>query len=233
MARYLAKRDLCAGARYNAALYGERTMTSVRTWVVVGAGGHAAVVVATIQAAGESIRVVLDDNPRAWGSDVLGVPVTGPVVAAAIRAGAVAVLAVGSNRARRDLARRLPLAWGVAIHPSAIIHSSVEIGEGTVIFAGAIVQPRTRIGRHAIVNTAASVDHDGLLEDFVHIAPGARLSGNVTVREGALMGVGSAAIPGTTVGAWAIVGGGGAVVSDVPPGATALGVPALPREASS
>jgi acetyltransferase-like isoleucine patch superfamily enzyme len=109
----------------------------------------------------------------------------------------------------------------------------VEIGEGTVIFAGVILQPRTRIGSHVIVNTAASVDHDGLLEDFVHVAPGARLSGQVTIREGALMGVGSAAIPGTTVGAWAVVGAGGAVVADVAPGATALGVPARPREGSS
>jgi sugar O-acyltransferase (sialic acid O-acetyltransferase NeuD family) len=208
-------------------------MTGVRTWVVIGAGGHAAVVVATLQAVGESVRVVLDDNPRAWGGDVLGVPVTGPASASAVRPGEAAVIGVGSNKARRDLARRLPLAWGVVIHPSAIVHPSVEIGEGTVIFAGVILQPRTRIGSHVIVNTAASVDHDGLLEDFVHVAPGARLSGQVTIREGALMGVGSAAIPGTTVGAWAVVGAGGAVVADVAPGVTALGVPARPREGSS
>jgi sugar O-acyltransferase (sialic acid O-acetyltransferase NeuD family) len=208
-------------------------MMGVRNWVVIGAGGHAAVVVATIQAAGETVRVVLDDDPRAWGGDVLGVPVTGPTAASAVRPGEAAVIGVGSNKARRDLTRRLPLAWGVVIHPSAIIHNSVEIGEGTVIFAGVILQPRTRIGSHVIVNTAASVDHDGLLEDFVHVAPGARLSGHVTIREGALMGVGSAAIPGTTVGAWAVVGAGGAVVADVAPGATALGVPARPREGSS
>ncbi len=205
-------------------------MTDVRTWVVIGAGGHAAVVVATLQAAGETVRVILDDDPRAWGGEVLGVPVTGPVSTSAVRPGEAAVIGIGSNRARRDLASRLPLAWGVAIHPSAIIHPSVEIGEGTVVFAGVILQPRTRVGRHVIVNTAASVDHDGVLEDYVHISPGARLSGNVTVREGALLGVGSAAIPGTTVGAWAVVGGGGAVVADIPDGVTAVGVPARPRE---
>lgn len=208
-------------------------MTGTRTWVVIGAGGHAVVVVATLQAAGESVRVVLDDNPREWGGDVLGVPVTGPVLASAVQPAEVAVIGVGSNKVRRDLARRLPLTWGVAIHPSAIVHPTVEIGEGTVIFAGVILQPRTRIGSHVIVNTAASVDHDGLLENFAHVAPGARLAGHVTIREGALLGVGSAAIPGTTVGAWAVVGAGGAVVADVAPGATALGVPARSREMSS
>jgi sugar O-acyltransferase (sialic acid O-acetyltransferase NeuD family) len=208
-------------------------MTGVRTWVVIGSGGHAAVVVSTIQAAGESVRIVLDDDPRVWGGDVLGVPVTGPISASAVRSGEVAVIGIGSNHARRDLAGRLQLVWGIAVHPSAVVHSSVELGEGTVVFAGAILQPRTRVGRHVIVNTAASIDHDGILEDYVHIAPGARLSGNVTVREGALLGVGSAAIPGTTVGAWAVVGGGGAVVADVPGGVTVVGVPARPRERTS
>ncbi len=208
-------------------------MTGGPSWVVIGAGGHAAVVVATIQAAGETVRIVLDDAPAVWGREVLGVPVAGPVSEASVRPGELAVIGIGSNRARRDLAGRLPLRWGIAVHPTALVHPSVTLGEGTVVFAGAILQPRTRVGRHVIVNTAASVDHDGVLEDYVHIAPGCSLSGVVTVREGALMGVGSAAIPGTTIGAWATVGAAGAVVRDVPAGRTAVGVPARPRDGAS
>ena len=78
----------------------------------------------------------------------------------------------------------------------------------------------------AIVNTGASVDHDSVIGDYAHVAPGARLGGHVRVGEGALLGVGSAFLPGVSVGAWATVGVGAAVVGDVPEGVIARGVPA-------
>lgn len=204
-------------------------MTSAGSWVVIGAGGHAAVVISTIQAMGGTVRAIFDDDPRRHGSKVLDVTVLGPVASCRAGTGEKAVLGVGDNRVRRDLAARLRLPWSVVIHPSAVIHPSVTIGEGSVVFAGAVLQPRTSIGRHVIVNTAASVDHDGLLENFAHVAPGAHLSGHVTLREGALMGVGSAAIPGAVVGAWAVVGAGGAVIGEIPAGTVAVGVPARPK----
>ncbi|MFI5181881.1 MAG: NeuD/PglB/VioB family sugar acetyltransferase [Thermoanaerobaculia bacterium] len=204
-------------------------MTRAGFWVVIGAGGHAAVVVSTIQAMGGTVRAIFDDDPRRHGSKVLGVPVIGPVGLCRLEAGEQAILGVGDNGVRRDLAAKLSLSWGVAIHPSALVHSSVTIGGGSVVFAGTVIQPRTVVGRHVIVNTAASVDHDGLLEDFCHVAPGAHLSGHVTIREGALMGVGSAAIPGAIVGAWTVVGAGGAVVGELPAGTVCVGVPARPR----
>jgi sugar O-acyltransferase (sialic acid O-acetyltransferase NeuD family) len=208
-------------------------MTFSGSWVVIGAGGHAVVVVSTIQATGAIVRAIFDDDPRRVGSQLLGVPVVGTVASCRTESGEQAILGVGDNETRRDLAAKLPLPWGVVIHPSAVVHPSVAIAEGSVVFAAAVVQPRTVIGRHVIVNTAASIDHDGLLEDFVHVAPGAHLSGHVTLRVGAFMGVGSVAIPRTVVGAWAVVGAGGAVVDDVPPGTTAVGVPARFRERSS
>ena len=84
-------------------------------------------------------------------------------------------------------------------HPFSWVASDAVIGEGTVIMAGAVVQPAVKIGKHCIVNTCASVDHDCALGDFVHIAPGARLCGNVTVGEGALVGAGAICLPGAII----------------------------------
>lgn len=198
---------------------------------VVGGGGHAMVVVATLQAAGDAPSVILDDDEARWGGELLGVPVRGPVGRLAGGPWRRAVLAVGDNRTRRRLAAELAgprLTWARAVHPAAAVHPSVEIAPGTVIFAGAVVQPGSRLGAHGIVNTAASVDHDGDLGDFVHVAPGCHLAGAVTVGEGAFLGVGAAVVPGRTVGAWATVGAGAVVVRDVAPGATVAGVPARP-----
>ncbi|MCS7300843.1 MAG: acetyltransferase, partial [Fimbriimonadales bacterium] len=95
-----------------------------------------------------------------------------------------------------------------------------------LVCAGVVVQPDARIGRHCIVNTAASVDHDCTIADFVHVAPGARLAGGVKVGEGVLLGVGCCVLPGIQIGAWSVVGAGAVVTEDVPDGVVVVGVPA-------
>lgn len=197
--------------------------------LVVGAGGHAKVVIATLQAQGRNILGVVDDDVTLHGRTLLGCPVLGGTDQLAAHDGE-AVLAIGSNRIRQRLAAAFPEArWTRAVHPAAVVHQSVTLGPGTVVFAGAVIQPDTQIGAHAIINTAATVDHDGRIGDYVHLAPGVHLSGGVTVEEGGFLGVGSACLPGTRVGAWTTVGGGGVVVRDLPPDVTAVGVPARPR----
>ena len=192
---------------------------------VVGAGGHAKVVIATLQAAGFDVEAAWDDDSTRVGSDVLGVPIRGAIEAIPLTASVV--VAIGSNARRRTVAARLEgRTFASAVHPSAVVHTSAVVGPGTVVFAGAVVQPDSRLGAHVIVNTGASVDHDCVLEDFVHIAPGVSLAGTVTLREGVFLGVGASAVPGTEVGAWATVGAGGVVVAPIPAGATAVGCPA-------
>ena len=204
-----------------------------RWYVVVGAGGHAKVVIATIEAAGGAVALVLDDDPSLVGTTILGHVVEGPVVSERVPPGAMVVLGVGSNRARQALARRLSVHFSKVVHPSAVVHESVEIGVGTVVFAGAVVQPGARIGDHVIVNTAASVDHDCVLGDFAHVAPGVRLAGDVRLGDGAFMGIGSSAIPGSRVGPWAAVGAGAVVLGEIPAGSTATGIPARVRRVQS
>jgi len=202
-----------------------------RRLVVLGAGGHAKVVLATAIAAGFEVVGVLDDDPAKWEQTVLGVPVTGPIRKVTSEEVSV-VLGVGDNQSRERLAG-LGLRWTSVIHPSALVHPSVEIGSGTVVFAGAVIQPDVVIGEHSIINTGATVDHDCVLGAFVHVAPGVHLSGGVKLGNGVFLGIGSAAIPGVTVGDWTVVGAGGIVVEDLPPGVTAVGVPAktlYPRE---
>ncbi len=192
---------------------------------VVGAGGHAVVVVATCHDAGLEVGGVYDDDRSKWGQAVLGVPVRGGI-AQAERAGAPVIVGIGDNRARQRVASTLQTQFATVIHPTAYVHESVAVGPGTVIFAGAVIQPRTRIGAHVIINTRACIDHDGIIGDFALIAPGVALSGAVSIGEGTLVGAGASAIPGACVGAWARIGAGAAVVKNIRDNVTAVGVPA-------
>lgn len=207
-------------------------MTAETAVVVIGAGGHGKVVVATLQAAGLKPSLVLDDDPALWGGAVLGIEIAGPTAELHRLGTRRAVLAVGGNRARGDLAVDLAaggdVEWVTAVHPAAVVDPSVSLGPGTVVFAGAIIQPDTTVGAHVIVNTAASVDHDCRLGDFVHVAPGARLAGGVEVGEGAFLGIGCRVLPGLRIGAWATVGAGATVTHDVSDGWTVVGSPARP-----
>lgn len=198
--------------------------------IVIGAGGHAKVVADILLQHGVTVTGYLDDNPTTWAETPLGLPVLGATGDFQRYSPEGLVMGIGSNKTRREVVERLGEAaerlWCNAVHPRATLAPSVRLGRGVVIAAGAVINPDTVILDHAIVNTSASVDHDCMVGRFAHLAPGTRLAGGVTVGEGALLGVGSLYIPNLTIGAWAVVGAGAAVVRDVPAGVTARGVPA-------
>jgi sugar O-acyltransferase (sialic acid O-acetyltransferase NeuD family) len=208
-------------------------MTALRSVHVIGAGGHAKVVAATLKASGYFVRRFYDDNRARWGQVMAGgILIEGPISAAAAHRDIPAVIAIGDNRVRERLAR-LPLEWLSVVHPRGLVEDSATIGPGTVVFAGAILQPEVRLGAHCIVNTSASADHESVVGDYVHLAPGSRLAGAVTVETGALIGLGVTIISGVKVGAWSVVGAGAAVIRDVPAGVTFAGVPARVIEGRS
>src|ERR1044072_1062785 len=127
---------------------------------VIGAGGHAKVVISTLQAAGYIVTDVFDDDPAKQGTSVLNVPVRGRLSEMAQADRRAAVIAVGSNRIRETLASEIEMEWLTVVHPQSYVHASVRLGEGSVVFAGAIIQPDTVTGAHAIINTKATIDDD-------------------------------------------------------------------------
>lgn len=114
-------------------------------------------------------------------------------------------IAVGNNLHRRKEARMSRGPFIKLIHPDAWVSPSAIIGMGTIVMAGAVIQANVRIGQHCIINTGASVDHDCVIEDFVHVAPGVNLCGGVQVGEGCLLAVGLGFAPNTKIEPWTFV----------------------------
>ena len=194
---------------------------------ILGGGGHAKVVVSTLEAKGYTIAGIFDDNRNKLSGILSSFKYSGKleqIVNSQIKR---AIIAIGENSTRRKWAEKLAdVHWETIIHPTAYVHPSASIGKGSVIFAGAVVQPEVIIGEHCIINTGATVDHESVIGDYVHICPGANLGGNVHVGEGTFVGISSTIIQNITIGEWSVIGAGAAVVRDVPSNVTAFGVPA-------
>ncbi len=185
-----------------------------------GASGHAKVIMDIIEAQCDDAGVLYDDAPHCAdirghrvlkASDTL---VEGPLI-----------ISIGSNRVRKLLSEKYPLKYTRAIHPASKISESVEIGEGTVVMAGATINADAKIGRHCIINTNSSVDHECVIGDYVHISPNVALCGNVQVGEGTHIGVGASVIPGIKIGKWCTIGAGSVVINDIPDNTNAVGNP--------
>lgn len=199
---------------------------------VIGAGGHGKVVISLLRSLGYRIPRVYDDNPARWGTELFGIEVTGPVESILDVGSVPAVLAIGDNLTRKQLAEQLDLEWRTAVHPTAFVDSTASLFPGTIVLPNSTVHADARIGRHVIINSAATIEHDCQLEDYVHVAPGCTLAGSVSLKQGVMMGVGSSTIVAARVGAWSTVGAGAVVVSDIPEDCVAIGVPARPQGSS-
>jgi UDP-perosamine 4-acetyltransferase len=199
--------------------------------VVIGAGGHAKVIIEAINAAGTGELVGLV-APKEGASSLLGVSVIGndEDLARLRREGIEGVVVgLGANALRLkvgDYLASLGYELPPVIHPTAVVSPSATIAAGAVIMARAVVG--TVIDRRAVVNTSASVDHDNRIGIAAHVAPGCALAGNVLVGERALIGVGTSVRPGVRIGAGSVIGAGSAVVSDIPDDVVVAGAPAKP-----
>lgn len=205
-------------------------MPTRRKVVVIGAGGHAKVVIDMLKS--DPTVDLAGCTTKAPGTEVSGIPILGDdsVLQCLYEEGVQhAFVAIGDNRLREKLCRQTAEAgfeFVNAISPRAFIAESATLGSGIAVMAGAVIHADTHIGDYAIINTNASVDHECRIGTACHIAPGSTLSGNVTVGTGTLLGTGTKVIDGIRIGQWSVVGAGAAVVRDIPDHCTAVGVPA-------
>ena len=206
--------------------------------IVIGAGGHAKVLLDTLLRSGRKIIGATDADATKHRSRILGIEVLGDdsVISGFAPRDLELVNGVGSVRAPR-LRRGVYEAFSErgytftsVVHPSAVLGADVSFGEGVQIMAAAVIQAGSRIGTNSIVNTGAIVDHDCRIGAHVHVAPGAVLSGGVEVGEETLLGAGSTVRQGIRIGRQVIVGAGAVVVRAREDGVTAIGVPARGRE---
>lgn len=136
------------------------------------------------------------------------------------------ILSVGNNQIRNNLAKKLKVNFVNATHSKASISRFSTVDVGTVIMANAVVNADAKIGKHCIINTGAIIEHDCLLDDFVHVCPNASLAGGVVVGVGSQIGIGAIIKQEIKIGKWVTIGAGCVVLNNVPDYAIMVGNPA-------
>ena len=193
--------------------------------IVIGASGHGKVVADIAKLNGYKDIVFLDDNEsikECAGYLVIGKSKESP--------DGEIIIAIGNA----DIRKRLTEFYNnrkqiVLIHPSAIVASDAVIGEGSVVMAGAVINPGVIIGKGCIVNTSSSIDHDCIIEDYVHVAVGAHLCGTVHIGEKTWIGAGATVSNNIDICNGCMIGAGAVVIKDIKEPGTYIGLPAQKR----
>lgn len=194
--------------------------------ILIGASGHGKVIADIAKKNGYSEIAFLDDNEAI--TQCSGYAVLGKIDAAVRFSDCDFVVSIGNAKVRQRLQEQLErdcLSVVTLIHPNAVIADDVKIGNGTVVMAGAVVNPEATIGKGCIINTCASVDHDCIIEDYVHVSVGTHVAGSVQIGARTWMGAGVTVSNNVEITQDCMIGTGAVVVRDITESGTYVGVP--------
>lgn len=210
-------------------------MSNENSVVVIGASGHAKVVIDILEKAGKyQIHGLVDAYKPVggfqFGYEILGTEEYLPALVEN-RNVSGGIIAIGDNWKRHLMTEKIrslvpDFKFISAVHPSAVVARGVTIGEGTVLMAGAIVNSDSRIGNFCILNTNSSLDHDCLMEDYASLAPGVTTGGNVSIGGFTAISLGCSIAHGVIIGEHTVLGAGALALENIPGHCVAYGIPA-------
>lgn len=203
--------------------------------VILGAGGFARETLDVVDAINavsptwDMLGFIVDAQYGNVGDLVNGKPILGGFEWLQQRSEVFVVCGVGAPDLRYRMVRQVSAIGNPSatlIHPSVIMTRWITIGNGSILTAGCILTNRIVVGDHVHLNLDCTVGHDVIMDNFVTLAPGVHISGNVHLQEGAYVGTGANVIEKKTIGSWSIIGAGSTVVKHVLANTTVVGTPA-------
>lgn len=193
--------------------------------IIIGAGGHGKVI-ADIALKNKYTEICFVDDKKK--GECLGFPIIGVLddLPALNDNKTDFVIAIGDNLIRKSVAEKYNLPWITLVHPSAQIASGIQMDEGIVVMAGAIINPGTVVKKHCIINSGAIIEHDNLIESYVHVSPNATLGGTVHVGSCTHIGLGAGIKNNIEICENCVIGVGAVVVNDLNKQGVYVGIPA-------
>ena len=211
----------------------EKVMNRAKSIAILGASGHGKVVAEIAELNGYEVTFFDDAHPTLSNLEHWSVKGTSEDLRTEIETFFGVFVAIGNNSVRAEkteLLLSLKANLITLIHPKAQVSSYAQLGAGTAVMAGAIVNPFVTTGKSNIINTGAVVEHDCKLGDFVHVSPNSSIAGACNLGDGVWFGIGSCSKQLISIGTNTTIGAGSVVVNDIPANSTAFGTPATVKE---
>jgi len=200
--------------------------------IIIGAGGHARIVIDTAILLHYNIEGIIDINYRGLIERILGYPVIGSMnmIDEFDPKKYEIFIAIGDNKIRKehfDWVKDRNFNIPKIINPRAIISNNAQIEEGTLVNAGAIINCCVKINCNVIVNTGSIIDHETIIGSNTHIAPGVKIAGRCKIGSNTFVGIGAVIKDNIEIGDNCIIGAGSVVVNHIESNVIAYGVPAI------
>jgi sugar O-acyltransferase (sialic acid O-acetyltransferase NeuD family) len=203
-------------------------MSGGKSVLIIGGGGHARVVYRLCQELGWNVIGFVAENCQDYcrekkvfqrDDDVLQISSNEIVLANGI----------GDIQIRKRVFNRFVTegySFPALVHPKSIVASDVRLSSGAQVMAGVVVQAGASVGENVILNTSSSIDHDSIVGNHSHVAPGAVLCGGVIVGEECFVGARSVLVPNVRIANGSFVGAGSVVTRSFEAPSKLLGNPA-------
>lgn len=197
--------------------------------LIFGAGGHAKVVSDCARKKYPRQIMISGDKTTSQWRDFPVFPQSTKSLAEWYALCPYAFVAIGDPVLRKQITSALEAAGFILVsvtHSSAVISPSAQISAGSIICPNAVINADVQVGKGCIINTGAIIEHDCKIGAFSHVSPGAVLGGGVTLGEHCRICLGANISDHIKVGSHTIIGAGAVVLSSIPEGVLAAGIPA-------
>lgn len=210
-----------------------------RKLLLLGGGGHCRSVLDSLLSSKDYSDIGIVDKKENIGMSILGVPVIAcddeltDLLHKGYTHAFVTLGSIGNPLARKRLYTEIEhIGFKIPniIDPTAIVSRFAELENGVFIAKNAVVNCGSIIGKGTIVNTSSTIEHDCVIDEFVHIAPGAVICGGVHIGRNSHIGAGSIVKQQITIGADSIIGMGSIVLRDIDSNTLAYGNPCKEAE---
>ena len=167
--------------------------------LLIGCGGHARSLIDVVESSGRWHVLGLVGLPDQVGEDMLGYPVLGsdqdlPSLRQQCNHALLAIGQIGLSTQRKRLAaelERLEFALPVVISGRAHVSRHAQLGSGTSVGHGVIVNAGASVGDYCILNSNALIEHDAVIGHYCHICTGALVNGGTRIGIDSFIGSGA------------------------------------------
>ena len=202
--------------------------------IIIGAGGvgrEVSLIIEKINKLNATWNLIgfIDDNINSWNRIINGYQIIGGMdLLETLPLDTYVVIAIANYNVKKKIVNKInnKFKFATIIDPKVYIHDYMTIGEGTIIYEGAIITANIQVGNHVIISPKCGIGHDSIIKDYVSLLWNVNVSGNDVIEEGVMMGSGSTIIQGKKIGKGSIIGAGAVVIDDIDSFTTAVGVPA-------